>query len=92
MKNRSFAKQETEESSAKLAVLIDADNAQPSVFEYLLSEIAKYGEATVKRIYGDFTSPQSAQWRAILNEFAISLYQREECDGQHDDYRCDGLR
>ena len=76
MKNRSFAKQETEESSAKLAVLIDADNAQPSVFEYLLSEIAKYGEATVKRIYGDFTSPQSAQWRAILNEFAIKPVQQ----------------
>ncbi|NLB62638.1 MAG: NYN domain-containing protein, partial [Fibrobacter sp.] len=40
----------------RLAVLIDADNAQASVIENLLTEVARYGEATVKRIYGDFTS------------------------------------
>ena len=39
----------------KLAVLIDADNAQPSITDGLLSEIAKYGTANVKRIYGDWT-------------------------------------
>lgn len=76
MKTKSITKIETEEASAKLAVLIDADNAQPSIFEYLLPEIAKYGEATVKRIYGDFTSPQSAQWRSILNKFAIKPVQQ----------------
>lgn len=76
MKTKSITKIETEEASAKLAVLIDADNAQPSIFEYLLPEIAKYGEATVKRIYGDFTSPQSAQWRSILNKFAIKPIQQ----------------
>jgi uncharacterized LabA/DUF88 family protein len=71
MKPKIIAKIESEETASKLAVLIDADNAQPATFEYLLQEIAKYGEATVKRIYGDFTSPQNAQWRKILNEFAI---------------------
>lgn len=76
MKTKSITKIETEEASAKLAVLIDADNAQPSIFEYLLPEIAKYGEATVKRIYGDFTSPQSAQWRSLLNNFAIKPVQQ----------------
>ncbi len=76
MKTKSITKIETEEASAKLAVLIDADNAQPSIFEYLLPEIAKYGEATVKRIYGDFTSPQSAQWRSLLNKFAIKPVQQ----------------
>ena len=76
MKTKSITKIETEEASAKLAVLIDADNAQPSIFEYLLPEIAKYGEATVKRIYGDFTSPQSAQWRSLLNKFAIKPIQQ----------------
>lgn len=76
MKTKSITKIETEEASAKLAVLIDADNAQPSIFEYLLPEIAKYGEATVKRIYGDFASPQSAQWRSLLNKFAIKPVQQ----------------
>jgi hypothetical protein len=37
----------------KLAVLIDADNAKPSILDELLSEIAKYGVSSVKRIYGD---------------------------------------
>ncbi len=41
----------TNESSQKLAVLIDADNAQPAVAEPLLAEIAKYGTANVKRAY-----------------------------------------
>lgn len=76
MKTKSITKIETEEASAKLAVLIDADNAQSSIFEYLLPEIAKYGEATVKRIYGDFTSPQNAQWRSLLNKFAIKPVQQ----------------
>lgn len=39
-----------------MAVLIDADNAQATVIEGLLAEIARFGEATVKRIYGDFTT------------------------------------
>ncbi len=65
-----------DESTARLAVLIDGDNAQPDAFEYLLPEIAKYGEATVKRIYGDFTSPQSTKWKAILNQFAIKPVQQ----------------
>ena len=76
MKPRIITKIESEESTSKLAVLIDADNAQPSSFEYLLQEIAKYGEATVKRIYGDFTSPQSTQWKNILNKFAIKPMQQ----------------
>jgi len=45
----------------RFAVLIDADNAQAAVIEGLLAEVAKFGEATVKRIYGDFTSLTS--WR-----------------------------
>lgn len=60
----------------RLAVLIDADNAQPVVIEGLLAEIARFGEATVKRIYGDFTSPQSAQWKKVLNTYAIKPVQQ----------------
>lgn len=47
------------ESSQKLAILIDADNAQQSITENLLEEVAKYGTASAKRIYGDWTQPQS---------------------------------
>ena len=41
----------------KLAVLIDADNTPPSIIDALLAEIAKYGIASVRRIYGDWTTP-----------------------------------
>ena len=60
----------------KLAVLIDAENAQPSIIEGLLAEIAKYGIATVKRIYGDWTTPDLKGWKEILLEYAIQPYQQ----------------
>ena len=50
----------------KLAVLIDADNTQPSIAEGLLAEVAKYGVASVKRIYGDWTTTKLTQWKARL--------------------------
>lgn len=50
-----IAKLEADESTQRLAVLIDADNAQASVIEGLLAEVARFGEATVKRIYGEVT-------------------------------------
>jgi uncharacterized LabA/DUF88 family protein len=68
---RLVAKIESEEPSLKLAVLIDADNAQASVIENLLAEIAKFGEATVKRIYGDFTTQTSSSWKKVLQRYAI---------------------
>jgi uncharacterized LabA/DUF88 family protein len=67
---------ESEELSQRLAVLIDADNAQAAVIEALLAEIARFGEATVKRIYGDFTAPTSAQWKKVLRQFAIKPVQQ----------------
>ncbi len=62
--------------STKLAVLIDADNAQPAVVEGLLAEIAKYGTATVKRIYGDWTGPQLKGWKEALLKHAIQPIQQ----------------
>ena len=52
------------ENTDKLAVLIDADNAQPSIVDGLLREIANYGIASVKRIYGDWTAPGLKGWSA----------------------------
>jgi len=60
----------------KLAVLIDADNAQPAIVEGLLSEIAKYGTANVKRIYGDWTLAGLKGWKEVLLEYSIQPIQQ----------------
>ena len=73
---RIVAKIESEEPALRLAVLIDADNAQAAIIEGLITEIASYGEAAVKRIYGDFTSPTSAQWKKVLHKHAIKPIQQ----------------
>ena len=68
---RMSAKADSEEPTLRLAVLIDADNAQASLIEGLLAEIARFGEATVRRIYGDFTAPTSASWKKVLQRYAV---------------------
>jgi uncharacterized LabA/DUF88 family protein len=73
---KAIAKIESEEPTRRLAVLIDADNAQAAIIGGLLEEIASFGEATVKRIYGDFTSPHSSQWKKVLNKYAIKPVQQ----------------
>lgn len=60
----------------RLAVLIDADNARPSTTENLLTEIAKYGVASVKRIYGDWTTPNLSGWKQVLLEHSIQPIQQ----------------
>jgi len=60
----------------KLAVLIDADNAQPSIVEELLAEIAKYGTANVKRIYGDWTGFRLKGWKEVLLLHSIQPIQQ----------------
>jgi len=60
----------------KLAVLIDADNAQPSIIEGLLAEIAKYGTANVKRIYGDWTGTHLKGWKDVLLKHSIQPIQQ----------------
>ena len=65
-----------DDGQRRLAVLIDADNAQASVIEGLLAEVAKYGLASVKRIYGDFTSQQLAQWKKVLLQHSIHPVQQ----------------
>jgi uncharacterized LabA/DUF88 family protein len=68
--------QPSEVSQAKLAVLIDADNTQPGIIEGLLDEISKYGIASVKRIYGDWTSTNLRSWKDRLLEYAIQPIQQ----------------
>jgi uncharacterized LabA/DUF88 family protein len=73
---RLVPKVESEEPLLRLAVLIDADNAQAAVIEDLLAEIARFGEATVKRIYGDFTVSASSSWKKVLQRYAIKPVQQ----------------
>ncbi|MCC6737179.1 MAG: NYN domain-containing protein [Bauldia sp.] len=55
----------------RLAVLIDADNASAQIVDGLFEEIAKIGEASVRRIYGDFSSSRSKGWSDRLAQHAI---------------------
>ncbi|MFJ9033249.1 NYN domain-containing protein [Streptomyces sp. NPDC102274] len=64
------------DNAAKLAVLIDADNAQPSIIENLLAEVAKYGTAHVKRAYGDWTGTSLKGWKDQLLKQSIQPIQQ----------------
>ncbi len=59
------------DNNSPLAVLIDADNANSAIIEGLLAEVAKLGIASVKRIYGNWTSNQLSSWKDVLLEYSI---------------------
>jgi len=63
-------------NNQKLAVLIDADNAQASVIQELLSEVSRYGTATIKRAYGDWTTTNLKSWKEVLHKMAIQPIQQ----------------
>lgn len=71
-----FSANQIEVNQAKLAVLIDADNTQPAIIDGLLDEVAKYGVASVKRIYGDWTSTNLRSWKDRLLDHAIQPIQQ----------------
>ena len=60
----------------KLAVLIDADNAQAAICSELLAEIAKFGTASIKRAYGDWTTTNLKGWKEHLHKHAIQPIQQ----------------
>ena len=62
--------------SRRFAVLIDADNTSPRIAGGLFEEIARFGEASVRRIYGDFSSTRLKSWAEILQKYAIDPYQQ----------------
>ena len=64
------------ENAGRLAVLIDADNASRTAMKAVMAEIAVYGTPTVKRIYGDWTTPNMSTWKPILLENAITPVQQ----------------
>lgn len=60
----------------KLAVLIDGDNIPSAYVREMMEEIAKYGNPTIKRIYGDWTKPHLSKWKNVLLENAITPIQQ----------------
>lgn len=60
----------------RLAVLIDADNAPRTAMKEIMEEIAVYGNPTIKRIYGDWTTPNMNSWKPLLLENAITPIQQ----------------
>ncbi|MEZ4772942.1 MAG: NYN domain-containing protein [Bacteroidia bacterium] len=60
----------------KLAVLIDGDNIPSAYIKEMMEEIAKYGNPTIKRIYGDWTKPNLGKWKNLLLENAITPIQQ----------------
>lgn len=64
------------DKTVKIAVLIDGDNAQPKILKQILEEVAKYGKATIRRIYGDWTTVQMNGWKEIVNKFSFTPIQK----------------
>lgn len=68
----------TDKSNPRLAVLIDADNTFNAIpiIDELFEEISKFGDASVRRIYGDWTQNQLSRWKEILPKHAIQPIQQ----------------
>jgi len=62
--------------NVNLAVLIDGDNIPSAYVKEMMEEIAKYGNPTIKRIYGDWTKPNLSKWKNMLLEHAITPIQQ----------------
>ncbi len=67
---------ETGHETRLVAMLIDGDNAQPSLIEHVLAETAKYGLVTTRRIYGDWTERQMSGWKDSLHSLAVQPIQQ----------------
>ena len=65
-----------ETKSNKIAILVDGDNAQAKLLKPILEEVSKYGKVTIRRIYGDWTTPQMNSWKDKLNDLSFSPIQK----------------
>jgi uncharacterized protein (TIGR00288 family) len=64
------------ESKFNIAVLIDGDNAQAKLIKEILEEVSKYGKATIRRIYGDWTTPHMNSWKEVINQYSFNPIQK----------------
>ena len=65
-----------ENKTNKIALLVDGDNAQPKLLTLVLEEASKYGKVTIRRVYGDWTTPHMNSWKSQLNEMAFNPIQK----------------
>lgn len=65
-----------ESRSNKIAILVDGDNAQAKLLKPILEEVSKYGKVTIRRIYGDWTTPHMNSWKDKLNDLSFSPIQK----------------
>ena len=59
-----------------IAILIDGDNAQAKLLKETIEEVSKYGKATIRRIYGDWTSQSMNSWKELVNLYSINPIQK----------------
>ena len=64
------------EKKFHIAVLIDGDNAQPKLLQAIIEEVSKYGKATIRRIYGDWTTNLMNGWKDIINQHSFTPIQK----------------
>jgi uncharacterized protein (TIGR00288 family) len=68
----------------RIAVMIDADNTRPAYAGEVLSEVAKYGNPTIRRVYGDWTNPHLNQWSRKLNSLGLrAMHQNAYTTGKN---------
>src|SRR6266571_2676751 len=67
---------EMENKMNRIALLVDGDNAQSKLLNLILEEASKYGKVTIRRVYGDWTTPHMNNWKSLLNEMAFNPIQK----------------
>jgi len=65
-----------ESPEKRVAILIDGDNAQSALIEQIVVESGRFGNATIRRIYGDWTTSNMKSWKEILNSYAFQPIQQ----------------
>lgn len=75
-RNTPLQTEKNEDIDRRIAILIDGDNAQASLIEQTLVEAGKFGNATIRRVYGDWTTPNMNSWKEILNIHAFQPIQQ----------------
>jgi uncharacterized protein (TIGR00288 family) len=75
---------ESSGAADRIAVMIDADNTRPAYANEVLSEVAKYGDPTIRRVYGDWTNPHLTQWARKLNRLGLrAMHQNAYTSGKN---------
>ena len=75
-RNNQLTTEHLEDIERRVAILIDGDNAQATLIEQILVEAGKYGSATIRRVYGDWTTPNMNSWKDTLNIHAFQPIQQ----------------